>query len=90
MSEDSNIFDDDSDELFFSEEDVEEETEPLDTWKVMVVDDDPEVHSVTKMVLSDIIYRGKGLSFISAESGERAKQLIHENPDTSYTAKPCN
>ncbi|RUO80479.1 response regulator [Idiomarina tyrosinivorans] len=56
---------------------------PDDHWKVMIVDDEPEVHAVTKLALSDFHFLGKGLSFFSAYSGEEAKQLIKEHPDTA-------
>lgn len=54
-----------------------------DYWKVMIVDDDPEVHNVTKMVLSDLKYMDKRVEFISAYWGAEAKEIIAQNPDTA-------
>lgn len=72
-----------SDDFLFAEEDEELEAEELETWKVMVVDDEPEMHSITKLALSDFVFQGKGLEFISAYSGSEAKSLILEHPDTA-------
>ncbi len=53
------------------------------TWKVLLVDDEPDVHTVTRMALSGFSFAGKELEFISAHSGEEAKRAIVENPDTA-------
>jgi two-component system sensor histidine kinase ChiS len=54
-----------------------------DTWKIIVVDDEAEIHNVTKLVLNDFTFDGKSLTFISAYSGEEAKGLIEKHPDTA-------
>lgn len=70
------------DDLFA--DDVEEYVEPVkDFWKIMIVDDEEEVHSVTKMVLSKVTYSFKSLLFLSAYTGDEALRLIKENPDTA-------
>ncbi len=53
------------------------------TWKVLVVDDEEEVHAVTKLVLQGFSYEGKGLRLLHAYSGAQAKQIIAEHPDTA-------
>lgn len=53
------------------------------TWKVMIVDDESEVHAVTKLALSDFSFQSKTIEFISAYSGEEAKRLIQEHTDTA-------
>jgi response regulator RpfG family c-di-GMP phosphodiesterase len=65
-----------------------EESEPTEVvnhghWKVLIVDDEPEVHTVTKLALSDFSFNNKSLEFISAYSGAEARQLIAANPDTA-------
>lgn len=50
-------------------------------WKLLVVDDEPEVHSVTRLALSDFRYDGRGLEFISAYSGEQAREIIAADPE---------
>lgn len=51
------------------------------TWKIMIADDEKEVHTVTKMVLKNCSFEGKPLEFISAYSGCETKKLIAEHPD---------
>jgi DNA-binding MarR family transcriptional regulator/CheY-like chemotaxis protein len=79
-----------NDELIFAPEDEEivfaEETErsqPEESWKILIVDDDVEVHEVTKLALGDFILEGKSLTFISAYSAQEAKQLIQAHSDTA-------
>lgn len=54
-----------------------------DTWKVLIVDDEEEVHAVTRLVLKDFEFAGKGLTFLEAYSGEEAKKFIAAHPDTA-------
>jgi diguanylate cyclase (GGDEF)-like protein len=51
--------------------------------KVIIADDEEEVHAVTRFVLKDFRYQGKGIEFLSAYSGAEAKQLLQEHPDAS-------
>ncbi|MHC1752568.1 DUF3369 domain-containing protein [Humidesulfovibrio sp.] len=50
-------------------------------WKVLIVDDEAEVHNVTRLVLGGFRYRGRGLQFLSAYSGAEAKAVLAANPD---------
>ncbi len=52
-------------------------------WKVIIVDDELEVHHLTRMVLSDFEFDGRSLDFISAYSETDALRVIRENPDTA-------
>ncbi|MEO5362073.1 MAG: DUF3369 domain-containing protein [Magnetococcus sp. DMHC-8] len=49
----------------------------------MVIDDDVDVHSLTQMVLRDFVFEGRGLQFLFGRSGEEAKRLMREHPDTA-------
>lgn len=48
--------------------------------KVIIADDEQEVHAVTRFVLKDFRYNGKKLEFLSAYSGAEAKQLLKDIP----------
>ncbi len=52
-------------------------------WKIIIVDDEKEVHNITKIVLADYTFEGRGLVFESAFSGQEAKHVIAANPDTA-------
>ena len=65
-------------ELLLSEEDLSPEDE--DTWTILIVDDDADVHQVTKLALRDVKVDGRGLSFVSAYSGEEAREILRASP----------
>ncbi len=50
-------------------------------WKLLIVDDEPEVHSITRLALSDFRYRRRSLEFISAFNGADAQQIIENDPE---------
>jgi len=52
-------------------------------WKVLIVDDEKEVHSTTRLVLQDFEFEGHGLEFFSAFSGKEAMAIMTANPDTA-------
>lgn len=53
------------------------------TWKILIVDDEEEIHVVTRLALHDFTFGGRQLEFISAYSGAEAKTMIRENPDVA-------
>ena len=69
--------------LFIDDSDEDEilENSTSDTWKVLIVDDDPEIHSVTQLALSDLVVLGQRLEYIHAYSGRDACQLIEQHHD---------
>ncbi len=54
---------------------------PQESWKVLVVDDEPQVHTVTKLVLRDLTFKGRRIEFCDAYSAAEAKKVLAENPD---------
>ncbi len=50
-------------------------------WKVLIVDDEEDIHQVTRLVLSNFSFDGRSLRFISAYDSEQAKEVLEENPD---------
>lgn len=50
-------------------------------WKILIVDDDEDVHQVTHFVLDDFIYDQKSLHIISAYSAEQAQHIMQEHSD---------
>lgn len=56
---------------------------PVSKWRILVVDDEVEVHAVTKMVLSDFEFAGRGLEVLSAYSGKEARQMMREEQDVA-------
>lgn len=50
-------------------------------WKLLIVDDEPGVHSVTKMSLTDFLLDNRPLEFLSAYSGREAVGFMEQHPD---------
>jgi class 3 adenylate cyclase/DNA-binding response OmpR family regulator len=66
-------------EELYSFADEEETTEAKPTggeWHVLIVDDEPQVHTVTKLVLDDVRIDGRRIVFDDAYSGEEARKLL--------------
>ncbi|GLS89644.1 phosphodiesterase [Psychromonas marina] len=72
-------------DLLFIEDDITDVDDPislhLSPWKVLIVDDDKEVHAVTKLVLSNFEWDDTPLHFLSAYSAYEAEQLFLEHDD---------
>lgn len=45
-------------------------------WKLLLVDDDPEVHAVTQLVLGNFRFQDRPLEILSATSEAEARQLL--------------
>ncbi len=74
---------DTADDLLFLKED-----EPAariigkpEAWKVLIVDDEAEVHNVTRLVLDGFRYKGRAMAFLSAYNGQEAKDMLAAHPD---------
>ncbi len=67
---------------FLLEDNLPEETNS-NSWKVIIVDDEPEVHQSTKLLLKTFTFEDKPLSFFSAYSASEAQSLIAENHDVA-------
>ncbi len=52
-------------------------------WKLLIVDDEKDVHKVTRLVLSGFEFAGRKLSLFSAYSAAEAMDFMNKNPDTA-------
>ena len=50
-------------------------------WKLLIVDDEEEVHSLTRLVLRNYEFEGRTLELLSAYSGVAARKVLAEHPD---------
>ncbi len=83
MSEDNDIADVGEDNWF-----ADEDVAPLfgvrssgAPWRILLVDDDEQVHVVTKMVLGDMVYQGRSIDFISVYSAREARSILATETD---------
>jgi response regulator RpfG family c-di-GMP phosphodiesterase len=72
-----------NDELLFAAEVISDRRKSQPSWKILIADDEEEVHAVTRMVLDNFIFEGRGLMLLSAYSGVETKHLLQEHPDTA-------
>jgi response regulator RpfG family c-di-GMP phosphodiesterase len=71
-----------NDDLIFSPEDQPgADVTAQGGWKLLIVDDEPEVHEVTRLALTGFAFDGRPLSFLNAHSGEEAKRLLAQHSD---------
>ncbi len=80
----------DSDLLFNDNESIPGDSEAIEKslhiskpWKVIIADDDIQVHSSTRIVLSDLIYDDRKINFISAYSASELVDVLKDNPDAA-------
>jgi len=52
-------------------------------WKIIIADDEKDIHLITELIFKNYSFSGKKIQFLNAYSGEETKQLIIENPDTA-------
>jgi response regulator RpfG family c-di-GMP phosphodiesterase len=53
----------------------------LRPWRVLVVDDDPDVHAVTRLALRNVSFKERQLELYSAYSGAQGFQILRDTPD---------
>ena len=55
----------------------------MPAWQVLLVDDDPDVHEITRLVLTDLTFSGRKIQFHSVYSGEACRAHLAAHPDTA-------
>jgi response regulator RpfG family c-di-GMP phosphodiesterase len=68
-------------ELDFLEDD--DVLEIRGAYKILIADDDEEVHTITRMTLDNFLFENKKMELLHAYSGKEAIKLLTENPDTA-------
>lgn len=72
----------DADDLFEFADEAPVQEHP---YKILIVDDEPAVHDVTKLVLGSFRFEDRPLKFLHAYSAEEAKRLFAEVDDIAVT-----
>jgi len=86
MTENKNPVKDKSDLIYAPESNSIEtatSTTPIKKWKILIVDDEPDIHEVTQMSLNNFDFCGVGLHFLNAYSAQQAKKILCDNSDIS-------
>lgn len=69
------------DDLIFADEDGGQSKGEASRWPLLIVDDEEEVHAVTKLALAGFDFAGRGLEFVSAHSGAEARDVLRRRSD---------
>ena len=51
------------------------------SWKILIVDDETDVHEITRIALRRLVFEDAGLEFHSAFSAEEARAVMQRHPD---------
>lgn len=77
----------DNDDNWLLDDDPAEPARPLPQfkrpWKVLIVDDEPDVHSATALAIRDIRYKERGLELLSAYSAAEAVEVLQQHDDVA-------
>jgi PAS domain S-box-containing protein len=52
-------------------------------WRILIVDDDVDVHVVTKFALRNVSFKGRQLNFLHAYSGQEGFEVLRDSPDVA-------
>jgi CheY-like chemotaxis protein len=51
------------------------------TWKLLAVDDDPDVREVTRLNLRNFLFNGRTLEILEASSAAQAREMLNTEPN---------
>lgn len=76
------------DDHWLLDDDAEQAEPKSDTlikqpWKVLIVDDEKDVHTATRLAIQDIHFKDKGLLLLYATSAQEGFEVMSANPDTA-------
>jgi class 3 adenylate cyclase/CheY-like chemotaxis protein len=79
------------DDLLFAPEEPQAQRQPsgaehtvaVNPWRILIVDDEPEVHAITRLALADLHLDGRPLQLTGAADAASARELLLRHPDTA-------
>lgn len=72
---------DDFADLFAPETDSAPASDAGEAWKVLLVDDEPDIHAVLRLALQGLKVDGRPLQLLDARSAEEARLCLSDTPD---------
>ena len=66
-------------------------------WRILVVDDEPDIHAVTRLALNSVTFKGRGVEILSAYTGaqgyhllatENGRVMVEQSPTKLLLANP--
>ncbi|QGU32085.1 two-component system response regulator [Thermochromatium tepidum] len=83
MSNNALALDDDQVVQFIAEPVDEAPEGPIDPWRILIVDDEPDVHEATLLALRDLMIEGRPLAFLRAYSAQEARTILARGPEVA-------
>ncbi len=73
------------DDLYpFADEEAPRPREPgREPWRILIVDDDEQVHEATVFALADLTIQDRRLAFLHAHSGAEAREILRRSADVA-------
>ncbi len=53
-------------------------SEIVENWNILIVDDDPEIHAMSKLVMKDWVFQNRGMNLIFANSSFQARKILED------------
>ncbi len=69
--------------LFADDRHGGEEEQKSAPWKIIIADDEEEVHAMTRMVMKKFEFEGRAVELISAYSGKQTIEIMEAQPDVA-------
>jgi len=81
VDDDFLVIEDDDEGLLIEDDEDDSPSVDQHAWKILIVDDEPDVHVATKLALKGFQFDGKSLQFLEAMSGAAARNILEEEKD---------
>lgn len=69
------------DDFIFAEEITKDDTSYYKPWKILISDDEKEIHTITKIVLSNFKYENRHVEILDAYSRKETIEILKEHND---------
>jgi CheY-like chemotaxis protein len=83
-SEDHNLLFSESEKTAKSGDKQVPSIESEDIWKILVIDDEEDIHNVTRIALMGFTFRDKSIEIHDAYSVQEAKDILRQHPDIAF------
>lgn len=77
----SNPIPEDDDWILEDEPEALPLVEAAKPWRILIVDDEADIHTVTRLALSGVEFKGRKLEYLSAHSGQEGYAMMEREPD---------
>ena len=81
MTEQFGDFSNQNEEDLFADEEEGGTPKSSEAWKIVIVDDEIDIHQMTGVMLKGITFKDKNLKILNAYSAENALQVLKQHPD---------